>query len=62
MTITVQLSDALFEDLAASPEGIDREFRLAAVIHLYSRGLISQGKGAEIAGMSRWDFIVTAEE
>jgi Ser/Thr protein kinase RdoA (MazF antagonist) len=30
---------------------------LAAAIHLYSRGLISQGKGAEIAGLSRWDFI-----
>jgi predicted HTH domain antitoxin len=57
MTITVQLSDALFEDLATSPEEIDREIRLAAAIHLYSRGLISQGKGAEIAGMSRWDFI-----
>jgi len=57
MTITVQVPDALLEDLATSPEELDREIRLAAAIHLYSRGLVSQGKGAEIAGLSRWDFI-----
>jgi predicted HTH domain antitoxin len=57
MTITVQVPDALLEDLATSPEELDREIRLAAAIHLYSRGLVSQGKGAEIAGLSRWEFI-----
>ncbi len=57
MTITVQVSDALLQDLATSPEELDREIRLAAAIHLYSRGLVSQGKGAEIAGLSRWEFI-----
>jgi predicted HTH domain antitoxin len=57
MTITVQVSDALLEDLAASPEDLDREIRLAASIHLYSRGLVSQGQGAEIAGLSRSEFI-----
>jgi predicted HTH domain antitoxin len=57
MTITVQVPDALPEDLATSPEELDREIRLAAAIHWYSRGRISQGKGAEIAGLSRWDFI-----
>ena len=31
--------------------------RPAAAIHLYSRGLVTQGKSAEIAGLSRWDFI-----
>jgi predicted HTH domain antitoxin len=57
MTITVQVPDALLQDLATSPDELDREIRLAAAIHLYSRGLISQGKGAVIAGLSRWDFI-----
>ncbi len=57
MTITVHVSDALLQDLATSPEELNREIRLAAAIHLYSRGLISQGKGAEIADLSRWDFI-----
>ncbi len=57
MTITVQVPDALLEGLAESPEALGQEIRLAAAIYLYSRGLISQGKGAEIAGVSRWEFI-----
>ena len=57
MTITVQVPDVLLEDLATSPEELGREIRLAAAIHLYSLGLVSQGKGAEIASLSRWDFI-----
>jgi predicted HTH domain antitoxin len=57
MTITVQVPDILLEDLATSPEELDREIRLAAALHLYSRGLVTQGKAAEIAGLSRWDFI-----
>ena len=57
MTITVEVPDTLLDDLAESPDDIGREIRLAAAIHLYSRGLVSQGRGAEIAGLSRWDFI-----
>ena len=57
MSITVQLSDALFNDLAASLAEIKPRVRLAATIDLYSRGLLSQARGAEIAGLNRWDFI-----
>jgi len=42
----------------ATPEEFARELRLAAAIHWYSRGLISQGKGAQIAGMDRRSFIL----
>ncbi len=31
--------------------------KLAAAIHWYSQGLVSQGKAAEIAGVSRADFL-----
>ena len=57
MTITVEVPDALLDDLGESPEQLGQEIRVAAAIHLYSRGLVSQGRGAEIAGLSRWEFI-----
>ena len=31
--------------------------RLAAAIHWFSQGLVSQGKAAEIAGVSRTEFL-----
>ena len=34
-----------------------REVRLAAAIEWYREGRVSQGKGAEIAGLSRIDFL-----
>jgi predicted HTH domain antitoxin len=57
MTITVEVPDALLEDLATTPEKLGREIRLAAAVRLYSLGFVSQGRGAEIADLSRWDFI-----
>ena len=43
--------------LGETPEGFVREMRLAAAIFWYARGQISQGKGAEIAGLKRREFI-----
>ena len=57
MTITVHVPDSLLEDLGENAEDLRREILRVAAIDLCSRGLVSQGKGAEIAGMSRWDFI-----
>jgi predicted HTH domain antitoxin len=57
MTITIQVSDELLHGLALSREELTHEINLAAAIHLYNRGLISQGKGAELAGLSRRQFI-----
>ena len=38
-------------------EEFPRQLRLAAAIFWYDRGLISQSKGAEIAGLTRAGFI-----
>jgi predicted HTH domain antitoxin len=38
-------------------EQLSATFRLAAAIQWYGEGLISQGKGAEIAGLTRVEFI-----
>jgi predicted HTH domain antitoxin len=40
-----------------SEDEFPSQLRLAAAIFWYDRGLISQGKGAEIAGLTRVEFI-----
>jgi predicted HTH domain antitoxin len=55
--VTFHFRDETIETLGGTPEEFSREFRQAAAIFWYSKGIISQGKGAEIAGMSRREFI-----
>ena len=45
--------------LRRSPPEFAREMRLAAAIHWYARGEISQEKAAMIAGLDRTDFLST---
>ena len=55
--ITIEIPDGTALPFADSDEQLAREFRLAAAIFWYDRGMISQGKGAEIAGLTRVEFI-----
>jgi predicted HTH domain antitoxin len=55
--ITVRLPDEAFAALRRSPEEFARAMKLAAAIHWYERGEISQEKAAEIAGLDRTDFL-----
>jgi predicted HTH domain antitoxin len=59
-TITIEVPDddpGAPGPFATSDDEFARELRLAAAIFRYDRGLISQGKGAEIAGLSPAEFI-----
>jgi predicted HTH domain antitoxin len=47
----------VFSALRKAPEEFAAEMRLAAAIHWYSQGLVSQGKAAEIAGLSRAELL-----
>jgi predicted HTH domain antitoxin len=47
----------VYSALRCSPEEVIREMRLAAAMEWYAQERISQGKGAEIAGLSRAEFI-----
>jgi len=58
-TITMDLPEEAFAALRRSPTEFAREMRLAAAIHWYSRGEISQERAAEIAGLDRTDFLLT---
>jgi predicted HTH domain antitoxin len=57
-TVTMELPEEIFSGLRRSPEEFVREMRLAAAIHWYARGEISQEKAAQIAGLDRTDFLL----
>jgi predicted HTH domain antitoxin len=56
-TLSLEVPDDAFSALRSSPEEFGRELRLAAAIKWYEMERISQGKAAEIAGLSRSAFI-----
>lgn len=56
-TLSVDLPEEVFSALRRSPEEFVREMRLAAAIHWYQRGEVSQEKAAQIAGLDRADFL-----
>ena len=55
--VVFEFPSTVFSALRKSPEDFATEMRLAAAIHWYSQGQISQGKAAEIAGVSRAEFL-----
>jgi predicted HTH domain antitoxin len=57
-TVSLELPEEIFSALRRSPEEFVREMRLAAAIHWYARGEMSQEKAAQIAGLDRTDFLL----
>jgi len=56
-TLTISIPDSAFSALRCSPLELGRELKLAAAIHWYARGLMSQERASELAGLNRRDFI-----
>ena len=58
-TIVLDLPEDVFSALRKSPDEFAREMRIAAAIHWYQRGDVSQEKAARIAGLNRIEFLDT---
>ena len=56
--VTLELPEEVFSARRRSPDEFVQELRLAAAIHWYQRGEISQEKAAGIAGLDRTDFLM----
>jgi predicted HTH domain antitoxin len=56
-TLSLSIPDSALSALRRSPAELGRELKLAAAIHWYGRGLMSQERAADLAGLNRRDFL-----
>lgn len=56
-TIQIDLPDSAFSALRRDPQEMSEEVRIAAAIQWYSQGVVSQGKAAELSGLTRAQFL-----
>ena len=56
-TVSVEIPANTFAALGESPDEFVSEMRIAAAVKWYELGRLSQGKAAEVAGLTRAAFI-----
>lgn len=62
MTITIDCSDEVLISLKETAESFKHQLALAAAMKFYELGRLSSGRAADLAGMSRVEFLHRAAE
>ncbi len=57
--VVLELPEEVFSALRRTPEAFVIQMRLAAAVKWYEIGMLSQGKAAELAGVSRQEFLAS---
>jgi predicted HTH domain antitoxin len=60
--VQVEFDSDVFATLRRTPEEVAREVRVAAAVMWYAQGRVSQGRAAELAGLSRASFLDALSE
>jgi predicted HTH domain antitoxin len=58
IALTIDMPETVFSAIRKSPSEFAAEMRLAAAVKWYEMGMVSQEKAAQIAGLSRANFII----
>ena len=56
--IQLDVPDEVLINLKETPQTLARELRIAAAVKLYELGKLSSGRAAQLAGMSRVEFLL----
>jgi len=57
VVLEINMPETAFSAIRKNPSEFAAEMRLAAAVKWYEMGIISQEKAAEVAGLTRADFI-----
>jgi predicted HTH domain antitoxin len=57
VSLTIEMPEEALSALKETPERFSHELRFAAAVHWYQSGRISGSKAAQVAGMTRLEFL-----